>query len=129
MIAYIASILYLILISIVITFQILLVIGLPLGEYAMGGHFPGKFPFKMRIAAIIQIFILSFLALIILIKGHILLPNLYPASNSLIWLVFSISIVSCILNFITKSKKEKRIWFPLSILLLLCVICIIIFPN
>ena len=36
----------------VVAFQFALAFGLPWGAYAMGGAFPGKYPVRMRVAAV-----------------------------------------------------------------------------
>lgn len=107
------------LIGVVIIFQLLLAAGMPWGSYAMGGKFPGKFPPPMRVAAIIQVFILVFLALIVLSKAGLVFPGWRSFANAAIWFVVCFSVVSTFLNLITRSVWERRIWAPVSLLLLI----------
>lgn len=75
MIIFISSIVFSILIAIVILFQAALAVGIPWGEYAMGGKYPGKLPAPMRAACLIQIVILAFLAIIVLSQTESILPG------------------------------------------------------
>ena len=59
---------FLVLAALIAIFQLILALGAPLGEYTMGGRFPGKLPVKMRVAALIQIVILMVFAFIVLAK-------------------------------------------------------------
>ncbi len=122
----IATILFLVLISAVIIFQLALIIGMPLGEYAMGGKFQGKLPFAMRVAAVIQILILFFFMIIVTTKSGWLFQQYYVYSKTAIWFVVAFSILATVLNLITPSKKERKIWAPVSIMLLICSVIIAI---
>lgn len=100
--------------GIVIIFQGCLAAGLPWGEASMGGKYPGKYPPKMRVFAIINMFILGFIAAIVLSKADLLFPQLKPISNIGIWIVVAFMVVGTILNTITPSKIE-RIWAPVAL--------------
>lgn len=49
-----AAIVYAVISSVVVAFQIALAAGAPWGEYAMGGAVPGQFPPALRITALIR---------------------------------------------------------------------------
>ncbi len=115
----IAAISFFTLIVVVVLFQFALVIGFPWGEYAMGGRFKGKYPIPMRIAAVFQIFILLLLGVIVIIKARLAFENFHSIAVSGIWLVVGFCILATILNFLTKSVVEKKIWAPISLLLLI----------
>ncbi|WP_454191289.1 hypothetical protein [Paenibacillus sp. Marseille-Q7038] len=124
MVSLISAIVFSSLIAIVILFQLALAAGIPWGSYAMGGKYPGKYPPIMRIAALFQVLILALLAVIVLSKSGITLPRSYPFANSAIWFVVVFSTVATILNMLTRSKWERRIWAPVSILLLITSITV-----
>lgn len=107
------------LIGIVVIFQLLLAAGMPWGSYAMGGKFPGKYPPPMRVASVIQAVILIFIAYIVLSKSGLILPGWYSFAKTAIWFVVGFSAVATILNLITRSVWERRIWAPVSLLLLI----------
>ena len=71
----------------VIAFQIGLALGAPWGSYAMGGAFPGRFPPRMRGAALVQAALLAVIAVIVLSRAGLVLPGLAEAARWLIWAV------------------------------------------
>ncbi|WP_213524007.1 hypothetical protein [Paenibacillus sp. J31TS4] len=114
------------LIGIVILFQLALAAGMPWGSLAMGGKFPGKYPPVMRLASIFQVIILALLASVVLSKSGIIFTDWNSVADSAIWFVVTFSALATVLNFITRSKWEKRIWAPVSLLLLITSIAIAI---
>ena len=100
-------------------FQFALVLGAPWGEYTMGGRFPGKLPPKMRLAALFQIVILFMIALIVLIRSGVVVNQFYEVSKTAIWFVVAFFVTGSILNIWTPSKRERAIWGPVNILLLI----------
>ncbi|KKO51724.1 hypothetical protein [Paenibacillus sp. DMB20] len=114
-----SAIIFSALIGIVVVFQLLLAAGMPWGSYAMGGKFPGKYPPSMRLASVIQAIILIFIASIVLSKSGLILPGWYSFTKTAIWFVVGFSVVATILNLITRSVWERRIWAPVSLLLLI----------
>ena len=101
-------------------FQLALAFGAPLGEFTMGGRFPGKLPVKMRLAAIIQIIILIFFALIVISKAGLGLDGFYNVARIGIWFVFAFFVFGSIMNLSSPSKKEKMLLGPLNIVALIC---------
>jgi hypothetical protein len=120
-----AAIVFTILTGIVIIFQGCLVIGLPWGKASMGGKYPGKYPLKMKVVAIINIFVLSLFIGIVLSKANLIYPQLKYFSNIGIWLVVAFMLIGTVLNTITKSKIE-RIWIPVSLFQLITSIILAI---
>ncbi|WP_340401103.1 hypothetical protein [Paenibacillus sp. FSL H8-0079] len=118
MIVLTSAIVFIVLILIVILFQIALAAGVPWGEYAMGGKFPGKYPISMRFACIFQIAILAFMGIIVLSKSGLLLPRWSSFSDIAIWCVVGYLVLGTILNLITRSVWERRIWAPVTLLML-----------
>jgi hypothetical protein len=100
----------------VIVFEACLASGMPWGEYAFGGKFPGKLPSHMRGASVIQAFIWCLWILIALARSGIILPGLFSLSKKLMWLVVTLNCVAVILNVITPSAAERMIWAPVAII-------------
>jgi hypothetical protein len=123
----IAGFIYSILMGIVILFQFSLAIGIPWGDASMGGKFPGKYPPKMRIVAIINMLILSCMVVIVLVHANLALSQLKAVANKGIWFVVAFSMIAVILNAITPSKIERKIWAPISLIQL--ITCIIVAFN
>ena len=105
---------------VVVIFQLALASGVPWGEMAMGGKFPGRFPLKMRVAALVQMALLVFMALVILSHVGLVFEQYSVLSKSAVWFVVVVCAVSAILNTITPSKKERMLWAPVAILLFFC---------
>lgn len=111
--------------SIVILFQACLVIGLPWGAASMGGKYPGVYPKKMRIVAVVNMILLSFLMMIVLVNAGLILPQLMSFSEIAIWFVVAFYSIGTVLNTITPSKIE-RIWAPVAAIQLVTTILVAI---
>jgi hypothetical protein len=103
----------------VIAFQIALALGAPWGAYAMGGAFPGQFPPELRVAAVVQAVILAGLVLVVLARAGITLPKWSRTSRWLVWVVVAFSALSLVLNLITPSARERAIWAPVALIMLI----------
>ena len=106
-------------------FQLALVLGAPMGEYAFGGAHKGKLPLQYRIASVLSILIYlatagHYLAQVNLISR--LLPD--DLNNLVNWALVGLNAVSLIMNSISRSKKERNTWVPVALLLLICSIFI-----
>jgi hypothetical protein len=114
-----AALLYTIISSGVVAFQIALAAGAPWGAFAMGGAFPGQFPPALRIAALIQAALLVGMAAVVLARANLILPRWSRISRWLVWIVVAFAALSLILNLITPSAGERAIWAPIAFLLLI----------
>lgn len=101
-----------------VLFQFALIVGMPWGALAMAGKYPGRLPPQMRVAAFVQVLILTFLATTVLVRAGMFLPQWFGLSRSLIWIVVAFCGVSVVLNVITPSKWERRIWAPVAVMML-----------
>ncbi|NMO96592.1 hypothetical protein [Paenibacillus lemnae] len=117
MVVLISGAVFTLLMLVVILFQCALALGKPWGEYAMGGKFPGKFPPAMRAACLFQIVILAGIAAIVMSESGFILSRGSAFSDKGIWFVVAFSTLAVILNLITRSSKERKIWAPVSIVL------------
>lgn len=106
-------------------FQLGLAAGMPWGEMTMAGKFPGVLPPQMRFAAIVQALLLLLFAGSVLAYTGITFSHYRELSGKLIWPIFAFSIIACVLNTITPSRKERLLWAPVTYVLLVCLIVII----
>jgi hypothetical protein len=113
-----AALLYLLLTLIIVGFQLALAAGAPWGDLAMGGRYPGQFPAQMRVGAVIQAGLLAALALIVLARAGLVLPE-WSGAGALVWIAVGLSVISLVLNLITPSKWERRLWAPVALLMLI----------
>jgi len=102
----------------VVAFQLALALGAPWGSYAMGGAFPGRFPPPMRVAAAVQGVLIALLAVAVLSAAGLVLPDLAVALPWLVWVVVAVSALAVVLNAISRSAGERRIWVPVASVLL-----------
>ena len=120
----IAAYIFAFLTAVVMLFQVALALGAPWGEMAMGGKFPGRFPPMLRIGAIVQMLLLAFATLVVLTRVGLVLESYFEFSKSAIWFVVALCVVSAILNTITPSKKERMLWSPVTIVLVVCSVIV-----
>jgi hypothetical protein len=118
MVETVSAIIFTALTGIVIIYQGCLVAGMPWGEASMGGKYPGKYPPKMRIVAVINMLILSVLAALVLSEANVLFPQLKSISSVGIWFIVAFFILGTIMNTLTPSKIE-RIWAPVAFIQLI----------
>ena len=99
-----------------ICFQIALVAGVPWGEFAWGGKYPGTLPDSMRFASVFSTFLLVMFLLVVLTRAGLILPKRSPLSKKLIWIVVGYCGLGIIANAITPSFWERIIWVPVLII-------------
>lgn len=99
-------------------FQLALAAGAPWGRLAMGGRFPGRFPPAMRAAALVQIAVYGLMGAIVFARAGIALPGMFDFSRTAVWVVVALMAVAVLLNLITSSKWERRLWAPVAALML-----------
>ena len=122
MIAQIASVVAAIGFLGLMCFQILLALGLPFGQVAWGGKFK-KLPLGFRLASLFSAGIMAFAAILVLEKATIFsVLNTPKVVTFGIWILAAFLGLNTISNFISRSKWEKRIMTPISLILsLLCL--------
>ncbi|WP_245954564.1 hypothetical protein [Paenibacillus flagellatus] len=85
----------------------------------MGGAFTETLPPAMRVAALVQAAILAIAAIVVLSKAGLLFPAWQSfASAAAAWFVVPLSALATVLNVMTRSKRERTVWAPVSLLLL-----------
>lgn len=108
-------------------FQLSIVLGAPVGDYAYGGQMTGVLSTRYRIISIVS------MLLMLAIAGHylaqlgffqpLLAPDLNAVSN---WGFVAFFVLAAVMNNITKSKKEKRVFGSLTIAMLLAAVMVAI---
>ena len=94
----------------IIGFQIALIAGAPLGHLTQGGQHSGALPQSGRMIAAVSILLLAAMALAILsVAGF--WPG-WPTWTG--WLACAVSALAMLLNSITPSMAERRLWSPIT---------------
>lgn len=105
----------------VIGFQIALIFGAPWGRITQGGQTEGPLPRSGRIVAAASILVLVGMALAIQsAEGH--WPG-WPSWTGLV--AVAVLAVSTILNWITPSAPERRLWAPIMTVMFVLAIAVL----
>ena len=110
---YIAAIVVAILFTSIAVFQVLLSLGYPLGEYAMGGYYK-VLPKKLRIVGIVNALILLFMGFVFLQHTNVLVGLDFLPTHILVWVITILLGLNTIANLLSRSKKERLVMTPLS---------------
>lgn len=106
--------------SIVIVLSILIICGMPLGELTMGGQYK-VFPKKLRFVLVTQLVLQIFFVVTILQMGGFLPLWFSGKVTKTLCIVMAVYLsINTVMNFISKSKKEKCIMTPLSFISAIC---------
>ncbi len=98
-------------------FQILLIIGLPLGKFAWGGY-NEVLPIGLRLGSVSSIFIYLFFSLIVLQKAKIINYFKNPKiPNYGIWFIVGYSFLGILVNLGSRSSGERIVMTPVVTLL------------
>lgn len=112
--------LYTFLVAATIVFQIALILGAPWGHLTQGGANQGSLPPRARVAAVLSSVVLVLMACGVL-SGAGLWPN-WPRWAS--WLALAMTAVSLVLNLITPSAAERRLWGPVTAVMFLSALAV-----
>jgi hypothetical protein len=120
MVVLIAAIIAVVIFAIMSIFQLLLALGLPLGKFAYGGKYE-KLPTNMRIMSLVAIGIFALGSISVLERaGMITIFNNLIFTLVIVWIIAIYLAFNTFLNAISKSKQEKLIMTPLSLILAIC---------
>ena len=125
MVITVSALVFVALMGVVIIFQACLAAGVPWGAASMGGKYPGTYPPRMRVVAVANMLLLTFIACIVLAEANLALAPLKPLASVGIWFVVVFSGLGTVLNTITPSKIE-RIWAPVALVHLITSLLIAI---
>ncbi len=106
-----------------ILFQLALAFGAPWGELTLGGRHRGVLPGAWRLIPVVSTLLLAgFIVIVLLCAGLIppawFPPALPPLAHTLAWVVVGYCALGCVLNTITPSARERRLWVPVLVLML-----------
>ena len=105
---------------VIIILSILIICGLPLGELTMGGSYR-VFPKELRLLLITQLVLQIFFMVIILQTGGFLGLFFSHKVTKFIGIIMAVYLsLNVVVNSISKSKKEKYIITPLSLISAIC---------
>lgn len=113
--------LYVVIIAGVIVFQFCLIGGAPWGRLTQGGRHEGALPVAGRVTAGLSVLLLVFMGAGITSAAG-MRPN-WPEWTG--WSALAVQVLSTILNWITPSRAEKRLWGPVTAVMLGLAACVV----
>lgn len=114
------SILGAVVFGVIATMTVLVACGLPLGEFTMGGQHK-ILPKKLRFVAVISVAIQIFAMIIILqAGGFISLWLSFKVTKYICFFFAAYLSLNTVMNMISKSRKEKYVMTPLSLIAAIC---------
>ena len=106
--------------GVIATMTVLVACGLPLGEFTMGGQHK-ILPKNLRVAAVISVAIQFFTMIIILqAGGFIPLWFSFKVTKYICFFFAAYLSLNTIMNMISKSRKERFVMTPLSLIAGIC---------
>ena len=106
--------------GVIATMTILVACGLPLGEFTMGGQHK-ILPKNLRVAAVISVAIQIFAMIIILQAGDFIsLWFSFKVTKYICFFFAAYLSLNTIVNMISKSRKERFVMTPLSLIAGIC---------
>lgn len=117
----IATILFLIVLSLLILFQVALICGVPLGHFAWGGQ-DKVLPAKKRIGSVASIVVYLIMAAFVLSKAQVLpIVTNETVLNIGLWVIFGYLVLGIVLNALSHSVPERAVMTPVAAILAVCV--------
>lgn len=104
-------------------FQLMLILGAPLGEFAWGGQHR-VLPAGLRVGSAVSILIYGLIDVVV--WDRVGAVNVFPASLSAgaIWVVFGYFVLAVVMNAISRSAGERQVMVPVALMLALLVLLI-----
>jgi hypothetical protein len=124
LVTYLAVLAYIMATVVAVAFQLALAAGAPWGELAMGGRYPGRFPPPMRVLAVLQATILAGLALVVLDAAGVVALGWTESMPWLAWVPVVFAALGVLVNALSPSLRERRLWVPVGLVLLVSSIVV-----
>jgi len=122
--AFLAAVVFSVLTGFVMVFQIALLFGAPWGELTLGGKYPGALPGRARLIPLVSALLLIGFAVVIVSRAGLAFPGIRDASGYLVWVVVAYCALGCVANAITPSRRERRLWLP--VVIMMCIFAVIV---
>lgn len=110
-------------------FQLMLILGMPLGEFAWGGQHR-ILPPRLRFASVFSIILYIVFAVFLGSKAGII--NIIPGSSFLnisMWIFTGYFTLGIVMNAISRSKKERITMTPVALLLAVTFLITTVAPR
>lgn len=106
--------------AVVIVLSVLIICGLPLGEFTMGGKYK-VYPVNLRFILVSQLIVQIFFVIILLQMGGFIGLWFSAKVTKIIGIVLAVYLsLNTFMNAFSKSKKERYVMTPLSTITAVC---------
>ncbi|WP_432544314.1 hypothetical protein [Kineococcus sp. SYSU DK002] len=104
------------LLLVVAGFQVALAAGAPWGRAAYGGA-PDHLPPRLRVTSLVAALVWATAALLVLRRAGVGVRTPLPegALPAALWVLVALLAVGAVLNLITRSRVERAVWAPVSV--------------
>lgn len=119
-----AAIVFALLTGFVTAFQIALFFGAPWGELTLGGKYSGALPGRARLIPVVSAFLLIGFGVIVVSRAGLAFPGLRGVSTYIVWIVVAYCALGCVANAITPSRRERKLWLPVVVVLLVASVIV-----
>jgi hypothetical protein len=119
-----AALLFVVVCAGVSGFQLALALGAPWGELTLGGRWKGRLPPVVRLIPLISVATLGVFSIVILARAGYDVPLIQGSFRALTWVVVGYCALGCIANAITPSARERRLWLPVVLGMLLLSVAV-----
>lgn len=106
----------------VVVFQICLIAGAPWGPLTQGGGHPGALPVSNRVLAAASAVLLVLMAVSLLSAAG--MGPVWPRWTG--WAALAVQAASMLMNWITPSSAERRLWGPVTTLMLVLALVVML---
>lgn len=116
----VAAIAAIVVLALLICFQVLLALGLPLGKAAWGGEHR-VLPANLRWSSLAAAFVLALAAWMVLARAGLVPPGADLLAIKIVaWVFAGYFTLNVVMNLLSKSPLEKLIMTPAAVILALC---------
>jgi hypothetical protein len=120
----VAVVIFLILVSGALLFQISVMAGAPFGHLTMGGFYKGVLPAKIRGLVAVSASLLLLCAVLVLTRAGWIFTAWLEVSRGLIWGVVGYLGLGVVQHVFTPSHWERVVWLPQLLVMWLCAVLI-----
>lgn len=104
-------------------FQLVLIAGAPIGRFAWGGQH-AVLPTRLRIGSAVSIMLYILFAIVILERAGFLTLFGAPFVHVAAWVLFGYFALGVVMNGISRSRPERNLMTPVSLLLAVLVLLV-----
>ncbi|HWR84463.1 MAG TPA: hypothetical protein VN200_00570 [Rhodoglobus sp.] len=125
----IAAVIDAVLIAVLVVFQLCLAAGAPWGRAAYGGA-RRVLPSRLRVSSAVAAVVWALVGFVVLRRAgfDVWAPLPDMALPIAVWVVVAVLVPGVVLNAITRSRVERAIWLPVTLVMLAATVAVALAP-